>query len=240
VRVLGEGVSRIISHGNLYPKTGFKWRYLPSLPEEENFWALKPTAVPLESKDIILSASVVGQIERLGPSLSDFLSSPETGKAWDLAITNHFLDSTDRNRAQAQNKRLSGILYHSQAIKYQHVRHYGAIEKASRLSSYPLKCMDSANLFIGSNISLGLVPSRAQIGDFVCQFWNSSAAALVQGTGRENIVIGRVAIVQRGESLDWDVPVDHDRFFESSNSSLTLNVDLETLTALSFDTVVMP
>jgi len=38
----------------------------------------------------------------------------------------------------------------------------------------------SSHVFIGSNITLGLIPSGAQLGDFIYQFWNSRAAAFVR------------------------------------------------------------
>lgn len=88
---------------------------------------------------------------------------------------------------------------------------------------------------------LGLIPSGAQVGDLVCQFWNSTASAVVRRTG-DNVykVVGRATVVQQGESLDWDVPIDYERFAYSSTELLDLKVDLGILTALSLDTIDMP
>jgi len=236
-----EGVKLVFSHGSLWPETLYTMSYLPSLPEEEDFWALKTSAETFNAKDIILRAPTVGKVERIGPLVPDLLSSFAAMKKWNAHVVQHFQGSTSLKQARAQNERLISILSHSPSAKYKHVRSYDSIEVSSQPRMDSLQRKGSPHVFIGSDVFLGLIPPGAQVGDLVCQFWNSTASAIVRRTG-DNVyeVVGKATVVQHGESLDWDVPTEYGRFAGSSTELLDLRINLGVLTALSLDTIDMP
>lgn len=106
-------------------------------------------------------------------------------------------------------------------------------------------------VFLGTNQTTGLVPYNARIGDLICQFWNSSAAAVVRVSPYDGSlrVIGRAGVVsagvdededreQRG-SRDWVIRRNKKLFATGAPNSVELIVDWRMLTRLSFDTMVL-
>jgi len=153
-------------------------------------------------------------------------------------------------RARGRNDRLMNLLGASADFRirniasleanrpYQDSPIYGS-SKGTAKNSPPSR--DDPRLFIGSNITFGLVPPNAKTGDFLCQFWNSTASALLrQNADGTYSVIGRAGIVGDGETIDWDTPMDRDVFSQGSKRGIDLTMDIVTLTRLSFDTVNLP
>jgi len=113
-----------------------------------------------------------------------------------------------------------------------------------------LPCLDETGdasgglrLFLGGDdIIMGLAPSNARVGDRLCQLWNSSAIAILRS--RESSdgydIVGRGAMLQHGEEIDWDVPVNKTTFLPNSSASVELDLDLVMLNYLSFDAVNLP
>lgn len=127
-----EGFKRVISHGSLWPETRYTMSYLPSLPEEEGFWAPNIGAKPLNLQEIVVRASIAGRVERLGPLASDLLSSFVELKKWNAHVMQHFQGSMNLNHARAQNERLISILSQSPSAKYEHIRSYDTVELSSQ------------------------------------------------------------------------------------------------------------
>jgi len=61
----------------------------------------------------------------------------------------------------------------------------------------------SPRLFLGSGIMMGLVPASTQVGETICQFWNSSASAVICHDTNGNInVVSRGAVITAGEDFE--------------------------------------
>lgn len=89
---------------------------------------------------------------------------------------------------------------------------------------------------------MGLIPFNARVGDKLCQFWNSSAVAVLRARtdGDRYDVVGRGLMLQRGDEVNWDVPTNKTMFRPETKGSRELDVDLDTLNHLSFDIVSLP
>ncbi|KIW04984.1 hypothetical protein, variant [Verruconis gallopava] len=140
-----------------------------------------------------------------------------------------YRDKIERTEALVLNERLSILLGASADHRMRRILPLDGSEQAS------------PRLFIGSNITLGLVSSNAKPGDTICQFWNSTAAAVItRGSSQSPSVLGRATLIKHADSTDWDRPQDRNLFRSDSPLSVDIEIGLDTLTKLSLDTLYLP
>ena len=104
--------------------------------------------------------------------------------------------------------------------------------------------VDSPRLFLGSDLLMGVVPPEARKGDILCQFWNTTACAVLRPKGwslRRYEIVGRAAIVSRTHT-GWGSSSDlgGELFGVSNQKAVEVPVSLLDLTRLSLDTVNLP
>ncbi|KAK3346456.1 heterokaryon incompatibility protein-domain-containing protein [Lasiosphaeria hispida] len=179
--------------------------------------------------------AVVGEVQELGPTYSEYLDNPSI---WDERLKTRYSSEWATKRAEGLNGRLSALLGSAHDFRLNDIVALPSRNESERLSNR------QRLFFGGGDVIMGLAPSNTQVGDKLCQFWNSSAIAILRsqgdnrGSGLE--VIGRGAMLQHGNETDWDVPLSKTRFLPSSPGSLELTLDLKTLNDLSWDIVNLP
>lgn len=209
-------------------KTELTMFWHPTAAEKLEIW--RPKLFENAMDGIRIRGSIVGRVQYIGPLSDDILSSFDAKKRWAAILSSQFSQSTELRRVRGQNERLMHILEDPSGISTRNIRDLHEEQQGQP--------QEGQRLFLGSNLLAGIVPPSAKVGDTICQFWNSSASAVL----RQDIdgvyhVIGRAGIVQYGESNNWDVPKDKKMFDESSNSGIDIAVNIMTLTRLSMDTV---
>ena len=211
--------------------------WLPSAAEAKEVWA---PDLDMGPANIRVRGIVVATVQELGPSYADYLRYPHVSREWSAKLSARYPAEPDQRRARGLNARLSALLGPAADFRLADVTPLPGIE-GTRLKSAAAGGA-GARLFLGGeDIIMGLAPSNARVGDRLCQFWNSSAVAILrdQGDGRYDVV-GRGAMLRHGDEADWDVPVNRSAFLPGSAGSVDLYVDFATLNHLSFDVVNLP
>jgi Heterokaryon incompatibility protein (HET) len=216
----------------------------PSEPENVKDWQKHSQTPNRIGKEIKVRGVIAGGIEVLGPPVKD-LASFEAAKSWSTAVTHHFTDTSRKKRAIALNERLLNIIDGESAdarIRNITFYHPAAVEGKNISAAMPESPSSSQqHLCIASNTTLGIVPSTAEVGDLIVQFWNSNASAVFRRSGVGHYhVIGRAGIVKRGDTHDFDVPLEKESFDTNAAGGIDLSMDIAMLTRLSLDTVDLP
>jgi hypothetical protein len=216
---------------DLRKKTEYTMFWHPTGPEDLELW--KPISPEQGIQGIRIRGSIVGQVEYIGPLNDEILASFSTKKQWTTSLPTYFPKMGELARARVQHERLMHILEDHSQIQTRNIKRF----QVGQDGNY----REGSRVFLGSNVIAGAIPPGTAVGDTVCQFWNSSASAVLrQGARGVYQVIGRAGIVQYGESTDWDVPLDKGIFEEPSGRVVDLVVDIVNLTRLSLDTVHFP
>lgn len=156
---------------------------------------------------------------------------------WSARLSARYPAEADQRRARGLNARLSALLGPAADFRLADVTPLPGIEGIR--PKLAAAGGAGARLFLGGeDIITGLAPSNARVGDRLCQFWNSSAVAILrdQGDGRYDVV-GRGTRSWHGDEADWDVPMNRSAFLPGAAESVDLQIDLTTLNHLSFDVV---
>lgn len=203
-------------------------------------------------KDFLLSAnkaklyyaraSKACQITHLGPLYTQIVGSFAATKGW-----GQFLDSIILENPQSQgtsalrgrNGRLQHLLGDStkNASKFFDIVNFPSWDSSSlNLHAIRSSEKESPRLFLCDDMSIGLIPPAAEIGDTIVQFWNTNASAVVR-IRRDGFpkIIGRAGVVKEGCNIGWDIPRDLDTFSVSTENAIDLSMDLAMLTYLSFN-----
>ena len=180
--------------------------------------------------------AIVGKVRELGPTYAEYLRYPNAHHQWSARLMHVYPAELDQRRARGLNARLSALLGPAADYRLANVVNLANLDETGDASGGP-------RLFLGrDDIIMGLAPSNARVGDSLCQFWNSSAVAILRS--RESSdgydIVGRGTILQHGEEIDWDVPVNKTMFLPNSSASIELDLDLVMLNYLSFDAVILP
>jgi hypothetical protein len=171
---------------------------------------------------------ITNAIGHIGPLYSQLLADPHMAKRWANEIY-FYSDGPDRRKARGLNERFMSLLSGSSDT---------LIANVAALGKGTADILGGPRLFLGSEVMIGILPSNAMVGDLICQFWNSNAAAIIRvGTDSMYHVIGRALIVQNPESFEWDVPRNRTTFRLPSSNTVDLPLDLTTLTRLTLDSV---
>ncbi|KAL6401233.1 hypothetical protein AUP68_16962 [Ilyonectria robusta] len=217
--------------------------------ENASYWLADNTRQNVESgfetakSNVTVSCMIVSRILHLGPQYHDVIASASEARRWTASLNDYFIRDADLRRARALNRHLLSILYnpdypaqlHISLLPHTHVVHHGQLSVPS--------------LFLGSSesVALGLAPSGAAIGDYICQLWNSNASAILRveddsNGGFTHRLIGRAGVVINSEGEGWDVPRDKDAFLRASSAGklADFQVDILSLTRLSLDSVGFP
>ncbi|KAG0647275.1 Heterokaryon incompatibility protein [Hyphodiscus hymeniophilus] len=183
--------------------------------------------------DIPIRGTIVGHVDYIGPLSDEILASFHAKKKWAADLTSKFPNEAELKRIRGKNERLMRILEDPTGIPTRNIKDYNIKPQTHQ--------QNGGRLFLGTDFVLGIVPPGAGVGDLICQFWNSSTAAVLRYFPQDGTelyqVIGRAGVVQYGESSNWDIPEDKEIFVEGSKSIISLKVDIRTLTELSMDTV---
>jgi hypothetical protein len=211
--------------------------WLPTGPERLDLWTdFDP--LPWQSAALKAKGIVLGKIESFGPTIEMFLTSNRVSKAWKKMIIQSFPEKPIQKKMIALYERLLDVVGREAAA-----RSIDSITAfRSNNESTTTRATDSARLFIGSNGFLGIASPGVHIGDHVVHFWKSSASAIVRREGDssehgEYSVVGRCSIVKEGYSHDWDTPQDKPNFLSGDESSVYLHMDINTLTALTLNSL---
>lgn len=179
---------------------------------------------------------VVSTVRGLGPTYKDYLGSPYAVHQWSAALSHAYPSAPDQKRVRGLNARLSALLGPAADYRIDDVAAIPNIEGSDHLST-------GARLFLGRDKpTLGLVPSVARVGDFICQFWNASAVAVLRTRedGAGYTIVGRGTMLQQGEEIDWDIPLNKTIFQPNATGTVEFDLDLDQLSFLSFDAVNLP
>jgi hypothetical protein len=154
-------------------------------------------------------------------------------KRWTADLLQQFPKNADLKKIRAQNLRLMNIIEDPLGKSLRHVVDFNG--KVIDMKRPP------SRLFLGSDFMAGVVPPSAMVGDMICQFWNSSASAVLRKDKHGYFqVVGRAGVVQQGNSMNWDILEDKWMFTSQSPQVIEVSVDILTLTMLSLDTVNLP
>ncbi|KAK4234774.1 heterokaryon incompatibility protein-domain-containing protein [Achaetomium macrosporum] len=189
---------------------------------------------------IRILGAIVGEVQELGPTYTDYLRDPHVPQQWSARLSEKYPAQADQRRARGLNARLSALLGPAADFRLANVA-----PMPGQIQPGPQAAIESTQLFFGGDdIIMGLAPSNARVGDKLCQFWNSSAIAILRGRetdgGDPYEIVGRGAMLQIGEEVDWDVPINKTMFKPGTLGAVELRVDLDTLNHLSFDIVNLP
>ncbi|KAK9423324.1 putative Heterokaryon incompatibility protein-domain-containing protein [Seiridium unicorne] len=178
---------------------------------------------------------IIGEVQEFGPTYTAYLQDTRASRHWSSQLIVGYPAEADLRRALGLNGRLTALLGAAADFRLHDVLPLPKFQgQESGISAGP-------RLFLGSDITMGLIPSNALIGDVLCQFWNSPAVAVL----RRRVdgvydVVGRGAVVKHGDAIDWDTPTNRTQFDLASNGTIQFRLDLETLNHLSFDVVNLP
>lgn len=208
--------------------------WLPDMAEVKSTWLSAPVGYLDQIK---LLGAIVGQVKELGPAYADFLRDPTASRQWSARLSQLYPDELDQRRARGLNARFSAILGPAADYRLADVVNLPSEKETSD------EVPGGPRLFLGGDdIIMGLAPSNARIGDRLCQFWNTTTVAVLRsrkaGSGYD--IIGRGTMLQIGEKIDWDIPINQTMFLPSAPTSVELDVDLVMLNGLSFDVVSLP
>jgi hypothetical protein len=210
-----------------HPTPKSTWR--ATAPESIDTWV--DGAAHSGIDNIRVRGILSGQVEQIGPSYSDFIAHPDASQRWAAELSRFYDNSTELNRARGQYERLKALINTATDIT---ARNIVPLEDHSNQSESP-------RLFIGSDFMMGLVPSNAQVGDVICQFWNSPASAVLRRSANGHLVVaGRSAVIAGGNQLRWDTPMDRSDFDLDGGNVVDLSLGMSQLTRLSLDTVLLP
>lgn len=230
-----------------YHRSWNEWRYdrhkkettywLPSGPERLDLWpGFDP--LPWQTTGLKAKGIVLGKIESFGPTIETLLTSNRVSKAWRTTIIQSFAGKPTQKKMIALSERMLDMVGQEAAARS--IDSIAAFR--SKSESTTTQSTDSARLFIGSDGFLGIASPGVQIGDHVVHFWQSSASAVMRWKGDssdhgEYRVVGRCGIVKEGYSHDWDTPQDKMSFLSEDESSVYLYMDINTLTALTLNSL---
>lgn len=221
------------------------WRWISSLGSKKsaqhtNVW-LPSESEPLEvwlsnaatfesdiTTDVIQIRGLVSStVAHIGPSLSSLNDDVNIARRWAGEVEFH-QSPKDRGIARGMNDRCMSLLGVSPQSWLNHVAPLGST--SSGQTSDP-------KLFLGSPLMVGLIPSVAERGDLIVQFWNSNSALVVR-RGQDGSLnpIGRALVVRAG-GFEWNIPKSKEMFREGSPNAVDLWVSLANLTALSLDSM---
>lgn len=207
------------------------WR--PDTAEVKETWAPGPGG---SLGGIRVLGAIVGEVGELGPTYAEYLGYPSAPSQWSARLSQVYPAEPDQRRARGLNARLSALLGPAADYRLADVVNLTSLDETVDVSGGPRLFLDT------DNIIMGLVPPNTRVGDRLCQFWNSSAIAILRR--RESSdgydIVGRGAMLQSGEEIDWDVPVNKTMFLPNSSASVELDLDLVMLNYLSYDIVNLP
>lgn len=213
--------------------------WLSPMAEVKDIWTPDPETSPA---NIRVLGAIVGEVQELGPSYADYLRYPHVPQQWSARLSEKYPTGSEQSRARGLNARLTALLGPAADFRLANIVPLPGMDKPPHQQTAP---GTGARLFLGGeDIIMGLAPSNARVGDKLCQFWNSSAVAILRsrdgGNDGDYDVIGRGAMLQYGDEVDWDISTNKTMFLLSSDDSVDLRFDLETLNHLSFDVVNLP
>ncbi|EPE31154.1 hypothetical protein GLAREA_04121 [Glarea lozoyensis ATCC 20868] len=237
------------------PKENLTWYWKESSLEDLSAW-IKTSNIENESPEFLLRGAIVSRLEHLGPSISDLATSHQAEKCWKVELGCYLRKSNVENLSivRGLNEKLLSMIGKTTQFCNRNIVSFSSHQTITNLTPHIVANHDedvshvSPVLFIGSNQTLGVTPANVREGDFICQFWNSSACAVLRETGSSDPhpkfeIIGRAAMVGKEEGSEWEVPGDKLQFTEESSLKsdlVDLRVSTSTLTWLSLDTVFLP
>jgi hypothetical protein len=204
--------------------------WIPDTAEVKDDWTPGPGG---GLAGITALGAIVGKVRELGPTYAEYLRHPNAAYQWNARLSQAYPAEPDQRRARGLNARLLALLGPAADYRLADMVNLPSQDETGDPSS-------GLRLFLGGDdIIMGLAPSNARVGDRLCQFWNSSAIAILRSRhGSDGYdIVGRGAMLQHGEEIEWDVPVNKTVFLPDSSASIELGLDLVMLNYLSFDTV---
>ncbi|KAK6083220.1 HET domain-containing protein [Seiridium cupressi] len=205
--------------------------WLSSAPEVKEYWSPESN----DNGGIRVTGLIIGEVQEFGPTYTAYLQDTRASRHWSSQLIVGYPAEADLRRALGLNGRLTALLGAAADFRLHDVLPLPKFQgQESGISAGP-------RLFLGSDITMGLIPSNALIGDVLCQFWNSPAVAVLRRRVHGVYdVVGRGAVVKHGDAIDWDTPTNRTQFDLASNGTIQFRLDLETLNHLSFDVVNLP
>lgn len=203
--------------------------WLPATAESTEVWLDGTSSSAAEN--IRVRGVINGFVRYIGPSYFDFLANPDVSKRWAAAVVRFYANETGLRKAHGQSQRLGALL--------ETVADFTIRDVAPLKGQFGLA--DSPRLFIGSGAMMGLIPPNTEVGDIICQFWNSSASAVLRRRVNGVLdIVGRAAVITEGEEIEWDRPTDRELFGQNAHNAVDLGLGIAQLTRLSLDTVILP
>ncbi|KAF2666671.1 hypothetical protein BT63DRAFT_415785 [Microthyrium microscopicum] len=123
--------------------------------------------------------AIVNKVRELGPTYAEYLKYPYANAQWSARLSRLYPLETDQRRARGLNARLSALLGSAADYRLADVidlprKQPASLHETGGESAGP-------RLFLGGDdIIMGLLPPNARVGDVLCQFWNSSAIAILR------------------------------------------------------------
>ena len=212
---------------------GSAWEH--QVREDPALWlpitAENPT---LYGSKFMLTCKITSEIMHIGPSYDTIISSSTEAIKWASSLRDHLSDTNTLQKARELNTRFFDVLYDPENSAQDHI---------IPLPQYEFTVNQSPRLFLGEryDISVGLAPDGAAVGDLICQLWNSNASAVLRLNEKardegEYRLIGRAGVVTTTEGRGWDVPkADEFSLPQNEEKFADFQVDMRTLTRLSMD-----
>jgi hypothetical protein len=210
--------------------------------------------------DFVVRGIDIGKVNYVGPPCVDVVNSQTTDDAWRTTLDGYPSNLEARKHVLKLNTKLLGLLDRPDDYCYQSLASHDAlfIRKADADEQFfdLIRTHQFPRVFLGSNGLIGIVSAKAQEGDVICQFWNSSICAVLRLKKRQGRVIrwlkrtlkqsdyeviGRAAII-RDEGDGWDISTElgKELFSEVNDKAIDIPITMADLTRLSLDTIHLP
>jgi hypothetical protein len=188
------------------PKAEYTMFWHASSRESASLWGVDGDILA-DAESIKVRGVIASRIDFIGPRESDILGTFDTKERWRKDLVARYPYKADQNKAHGRNERLMNILEHSSPSQ---TRDIIPLERPTGNSSL----VPGSRIFLGSNMTTGIIPSNARIGDYICQFWGSSASAVLRrqeqssgwgfwkSSSASYEIIGRAGIVKDGDGND--------------------------------------
>ncbi|CZR65228.1 uncharacterized protein PAC_15128 [Phialocephala subalpina] len=237
------------------PNKNLTWYWKESSLEDLSAWTNTPTTEN-GSPEFLLRGAIVSRVEHLGASIFNLATSHEAEKRWKVELGRYLRNSNveDLSTVRGLNEKLLSMLGKTTQFCNRNIVSFNSHQAMTNLAPRNSATHDgtashaSPVLFIGSNQTLGVTPADVREGDFICQFWNSNACAVLRKSDSSDLhlpfeIIGRAAIVGKEEGSEWEVPTGKSQFTGKGclkSDLVDLRVGISTLTWLSLDTIFLP
>ncbi|KAF4332119.1 het domain protein [Fusarium beomiforme] len=195
--ILRRGISWIWSIDQP-PPTRLVAEWLPPSPKSVDRWLPATNRAVPSNDSVIIRGSIAGAVSLIGPGFMDYLVLDKSSEEWRQQIDNHYKNKFSQKRVRQLGHLTTHLLKASAGFLLHRLKvlKFGTYDGDWDNNKQP-------RLFVTQNGNIGVISSNAKEGDLICQFWQSSVAAVLRRNGLDEQlqVIGRAVIARHPDYL---------------------------------------